>query len=115
MQKSLLKRLLRSFSTNIKLKKVKRRDYFAFRIALISFLVALLLYSSVSPSFAQSPLTLDGLVDAEYISHGHPIDYEGFIGVSCGTNNAIDLRAKNSDTWLVTVSYTLEGVLEVSS
>jgi hypothetical protein len=95
MQKSLLKGLLRSFSAIVEHKKKTRRNNFAFRVALVSFLIALLLYSSFSPSFAQTPPTLDGLVDAEYLSHGHSIDYEGFYPQANATlyvfdNSAID-------------------------
>jgi hypothetical protein len=90
MQKSLLKGLLTSFSAILKRKKNKRRNNFAFRVALISLLVTLLLYSSLLPSFAQSPPTLDGLVDAEYISHGHSIDYEGIYSQANATFYVFD-------------------------
>ena len=52
--------------------------------------VVLLLYSSFSPSFAQSPPTLDGMIDTEYFSHGHSIDCEGFHHQANATLSSFD-------------------------
>lgn len=58
---------------------------------LVTLMIGILgLTGGASLSFAQSPPTLDGLVDNVYLSHGYSIDYDGFYPQARATLYVLD-------------------------